>query len=548
MTGQTSELQPKKKVNGLGHSDTAIVRVILFVAMVLVLVSCSSHASAPDEVRVQAALPTPTLEPTFTPVPPPTSTPQPSPTATPAEPTPTPTPQSLLSGRILDEGTNQPIAGAKVSVGTATAATDAEGRYTLTGLPPGQYVLSITHPGYDPGLSSIFTLAAGQEQSLDLTLYAPDTSPYPKDPMLTNPLDPNGAPTIEDAERLARLQGLTGEVVNIRETTLSGEYLVNYKIGDEVRAAVAELNHEVWELTDDAGRAWWILKVCGNLASLLPQEAPIATPKPIALAPMAEVLGDGLIVRECAADECAQVATGERGAQIEVVGCTVDGGWCHVRLRNGNSGWCSGRSLRHLAVAQTVPVVGIVLPTPILTTPPQLASTTPMAGQNVLNNASFEQDPAANEPFWYFDSLGTDASASWTSERAHSGQRSLSLSASHSANRGWPGWFSALLPVERGFQYTFEAMYFTPDGAGGWIDIWFLEADGTRLLGTGTPCVNRSRSPTTSWQRLRFSVPPEKVPASAAVMRLGLRQCLNWSEGTMTTVYYDDVSFIISSP
>jgi hypothetical protein len=31
-------------------------------------------------------------------------------------------------------------------------------------------------------------------------------------------------------------------------------------------------------------------------------------------------------------------------------------------------------------------------------------------------------------------------------------------------------------------------------------------------------------------------------------MRLELRQCLNWSEGTMTTVFYDDVSFIISLP
>jgi Tol biopolymer transport system component len=363
MTGQTSELQPKKKVNGLGHSDTAIVRVILFVAMVLVLVSCSSHASAPDEVRVQAALPTPTLEPTFTPVPPPTSTPQPSPTATPAEPTPTPTPQSLLSGRILDEGTNQPIAGAKVSVGTATAATDAEGRYTLTGLPPGQYVLSITHPGYDPGLSSIFTLAAGQEQSLDLTLYAPDTSPYPKDPMLTNPLDPNGAPTIEDAERLARLQGLTGEVVNIRETTLSGEYLVNYKIGDEVRASVAELNHDVWELTDDADRKWWIIKVCGNLASPLPTQVAVATPQPRPLPPMAEVLVDGLIVRECALQECAEAGTIQKGARIEVLGCLADGSWCQVGLPEGGSGWCKGQSLQHLAVMGVVPVVRTVLPT-----------------------------------------------------------------------------------------------------------------------------------------------------------------------------------------
>jgi protocatechuate 3,4-dioxygenase beta subunit len=100
----------------------------------------------------------------------------------------------------LNQETGQPIARAQVRVGSETTTTDAEGRYTLTGLPPGQYVLSVTHPDYDPGLSSIFTLAAGAEPEVELTLYAPDTSPYPQDPMLTNPLDPNGAPTQADAE------------------------------------------------------------------------------------------------------------------------------------------------------------------------------------------------------------------------------------------------------------------------------------------------------------------------------------------------------------
>jgi hypothetical protein len=345
------------------YSNASVRLLVSLLASTLMLVACGAPPAAPADVTVQVAVPTSTLEPTFTPSPPSTNTPRPSPTATPAEPTLTPSSQSALSGCIFDQNINQPIAGAEVRVGAATATTDAAGRYTLTGLPPGQYVLSVTHPDYDPGLSSIFTLAAGQEHSLDLALYAPDTSPYPKDPMLTNPLDPNGAPAAEDAERLARLQGMAGEVVDIRETKLSGEYLVNYMIGEEVRAAVAELDHEVWELTDDAGRKWWIIRVCGNLVSPLPQEAPIATPAPRPLPPMAEVVVDELIVRECASQECAEAGTIQRGARIEVLGCLVDGSWCQVGLPEGGSGWCTGQSLRQLAVATMVPTAMPVLPT-----------------------------------------------------------------------------------------------------------------------------------------------------------------------------------------
>jgi Tol biopolymer transport system component len=358
--------KPQHKGNtcrAIRHMPLELLTLVVPMALALLLAACGAPSSAPVEVVAQTALPTPTLEPTFTASAPPTSPAIPSPTATPVEPTPTPSPQTALSGHILDQGTNQPIVGAEVRVGAVTATTDPEGRYTLTGLPPGQYVLSVTHPDYDPGLSSIFTLGDGQELSLDLVLYAPDTSPYPKDPMLTNPLDPSGAPTVEDAERLARLQGLAGEVVSIRETNLSSEYLVNYKIGDEVRAAIAELNHEVWELTDDADRKWWIIKVCGNLASPLRAEMVVATPRPQPLPPMAEVVVDELIVRACASEECAEVGTVERGAQVEVLGCLADGGWCQVDLPGGGSGWCMGRSLRQLAVAEAVLAVQAVLPT-----------------------------------------------------------------------------------------------------------------------------------------------------------------------------------------
>ena len=345
------------------------VKILFYIIpFIVTVIACRPTTSPQAEVIVQPPEPTPTLEPTFTPspaLPSPTHTPSSLPPST-SEPTPTSIPQASLLGRILDHTTGQPIAEAKVSVGTVTDTTDADGRYALTGLPPDQYVLSVTHPDYDPGLSSIFTLATGQELALDLTLFAPDTSPYPEDPMLTNPLDPNGAPTKEDAERLAREQGLTGNVVGIEETKLRGEYLVNYKIGDDIRAAVAELNHEVWKLTDETGRKWWIIKVCGNLASPLPAQKPIPTPKPVPLPPMAEVGVDELIVRACTSDECAKVGTVPHGERVEVFGCLADHSWCEVSW-SGGRGWCTGQSLRQLAVATVIPSATPVLPTPIPT-------------------------------------------------------------------------------------------------------------------------------------------------------------------------------------
>jgi Tol biopolymer transport system component len=341
----------------------SLLGVAALLILALTLVACGSPSSSPAQVRVQGALPTPTTEPTFTPSPAPKLVPT-------ASATVAPTPTKLnatagLTGRILDQATGKPIANATVSAGIRTATTDAEGRYTLTDLPPGQFALSVTRDGYDPALSAIVTLTAGQPLSLDLTLYTKDTSPYPQDPMLTNPLDPAGAPTAKDAERLARLQGLTGDVTKVEETKLRGTYLVNYKRGGEVRAAVASLDHDAWALTDAAGQTWWIIKVCGNLARLVPSEVKIATPQPRSLPPLAQVLAEGVSVRACASEACTVVGTLAQGKPVEVLGCLADGGWCQVGLPGGKKGWCTGKSLRQLAVATAVPVVEAVLPTAI---------------------------------------------------------------------------------------------------------------------------------------------------------------------------------------
>ena len=91
--------------------------------------------------------------------------------------------------------------------------------------------------------------------------------------MASNQIDPAGAPTAQEAERLARLQGLQGEVVSVQEVTLEGEYLVNYRQGDAIRAAMADLHHPAWELVDEAEQAWYIVRVCGNLAVVRPRRS-----------------------------------------------------------------------------------------------------------------------------------------------------------------------------------------------------------------------------------------------------------------------------------
>jgi Tol biopolymer transport system component len=77
---------------------------------------------------------------------------------------------------------------------------------------------------------------------------------------------------------------------------------------------------------------------------------------------MAEVVVDDLKVRACASEDCAEVGAVPRGERVEVFGCLTDNSWCEVSW-SGGRGWCTGQSLRQLAVATVVPVVEVVLPT-----------------------------------------------------------------------------------------------------------------------------------------------------------------------------------------
>jgi len=76
-----------------------------------------------------------------------------------------------ISGTIRDAGTLAGIAGATVTCGPVTAATAADGTYTLAFVPVGTgYSVSATAPGYDPNGQPGVSVAADQTTVVGITL------------------------------------------------------------------------------------------------------------------------------------------------------------------------------------------------------------------------------------------------------------------------------------------------------------------------------------------------------------------------------------------
>ncbi len=73
---------------------------------------------------------------------------------------------ATISGLVVDQKGALPIAGATVSVrqdsnSVASSTTDASGRYTITGVAPGLYNISISANGYDISESNGVVVASG---------------------------------------------------------------------------------------------------------------------------------------------------------------------------------------------------------------------------------------------------------------------------------------------------------------------------------------------------------------------------------------------------
>src|ERR1700687_2381715 len=89
-------------------------------------------------------------------------------------PAQTKSPNARASGVVLEDGTNVPIAGARVVFAfrgrtRLPATTDKDGRYVFEELEPGPYRLTVQKAGYvplDPATVRTFWVVAGQ--SLDM--------------------------------------------------------------------------------------------------------------------------------------------------------------------------------------------------------------------------------------------------------------------------------------------------------------------------------------------------------------------------------------------
>jgi hypothetical protein len=159
--------------------------------------------------------------------------------------------------------------------------------------------------------------------------------------------------------------------------------------------------------------------------------------------------------------------------------------------------------------------------------------------ENLIENASFEQDPLMASPIWQVTGFGNDSIVEWTHERAASGSYALKISAMQPSNRGWPGWVMKL-PFQANHSYQLQVSYYTPDGANAWLEVAFLDDENRLLKGFSTGCPRVSVLG--QWTAIRYRVKAEWAPQGSRSIRIGLRQCLNHTKGRRTTLYFDDIS------
>lgn len=112
--------------------------------------------------------PTPKPKPTPRPVPTPHPLTTPAPTATPAAQHPAATHgTNSFTGTVFHINTGEPIAGVHVNIGGHTSTTDASGRFSVQGLPPGRLQLVVTASGY---ASQSFDIIVPEDKSISLNL------------------------------------------------------------------------------------------------------------------------------------------------------------------------------------------------------------------------------------------------------------------------------------------------------------------------------------------------------------------------------------------
>ncbi|MBM3275550.1 MAG: carboxypeptidase regulatory-like domain-containing protein, partial [Candidatus Sericytochromatia bacterium] len=83
---------------------------------------------------------------------------------------------AVVTGKVVDSQTNQPIPGAKISAGDAKADTGADGAYKLEKVAAGAVTLKAEAAGYTTAAKDL-TLKPGSSQTVDIALDAVSKGP-----------------------------------------------------------------------------------------------------------------------------------------------------------------------------------------------------------------------------------------------------------------------------------------------------------------------------------------------------------------------------------
>jgi hypothetical protein len=204
---------------------------------------------------------------------------------------------------------------------------------------------------------------------------------------------------------------------------------------------------------------------------------------------------------------------------------------------------------RSTPTPSTPTLVPPATPTSVLLTTAPTPSTGPRISENLAPNPSFERGARAPSG-WSSEVRGTDAILEWDDRITHRGNRSLKVTASRSANQGWPGWETvAAIPIEPEEVYEFSVWAYIEDKAICWMDIDILDSAGRSLIGTSSGSILLDQGG--EWVQMTKALDTnhfkESYPDMAAV-KLGVRLSLLYEhfgipEGTVTSIYYDDVTF-----